>query len=136
MFGALLVSKGDHENLLPYCLTLEDPWLNNAEGVSCVPAGMYVCQRVQSPKFGNTFTVLNVPGRSLIRWHWGNTHLDTRGCILLAESFDTQWDNSTALMNSKATFNRWLAVMDGVTRFTLSIEDVWGGSTKLETSVH
>lgn len=65
------------------CLTLEPPDRGNTPNVSCIPAGRYVCRRVRSPRFGETFEVAEVPGRSHILLHAGNTGADTEGCILL-----------------------------------------------------
>lgn len=72
----------------PFCLTLERPWLDNAVGKSCIPAGIYTCKRVLSPQFGNTFEVMDVPGRTLIRFHKGNILRDTHGCIILGEQYE------------------------------------------------
>ena len=71
----------------PFALTLERPWKDNQSSVSAIPAGTYTCKRVQSPRFGDTFQVLNVPGRSHILFHKGNTIADTEGCILIGEEF-------------------------------------------------
>ena len=73
---------------IPFCVTLERPWKNNQRNISCIPGGQYTCERVQSEKFGNTFEVKNVPGRSLIRFHSGNIDDDSHGCILLGEMFE------------------------------------------------
>lgn len=81
VFGALI------EDGIPFVVTLEEPWLNNQRGASCIPVGAYVCRRVISPKFGDTFEVTNVPGRSHILFHKGNTTDDTEGCILVGALF-------------------------------------------------
>ncbi|MCK9239400.1 DUF5675 family protein [Desulfocurvus sp.] len=69
------------------CLTLEPPERQNRRDVSCIPAGRYRCARTVSPRFGETFAVRDVPGRSGIIFHGGNTVADTRGCVLLGERF-------------------------------------------------
>lgn len=66
----------------PICLTLEEEWKDNAKGISCIPAGSYVCKRVVTPKHGETFEVTGVPGRTAILFHSGNTEADTEGCVL------------------------------------------------------
>lgn len=75
-----------------FCTSLERPYID-ADGdgvsdrnVSSIPAGEYTCRRVNSPKFGNTFEVTGVSGRSHILFHKGNTVSDSRGCILLGSS--------------------------------------------------
>ena len=65
-----------------FCSTLELPWRKNERGISCIPDGDHAGRRVISPKFGETFE-LDVPGRSEVIIHAGNTHEDTRGCIIL-----------------------------------------------------
>lgn len=85
----------------PFAVTLERPWKENRRGESCIPAGHYVCGRVDSPKFGNTWQVRNVPGRSEILFHSGNTFQDTHGCILVAENFAVWSDGSTSIANSR-----------------------------------
>lgn len=82
-FGVLL------EDGVPFATTLELPWRANEPERSCIPAGSYVCQRVQSPKFGETFEVTHVPNRSHILLHKGNVAGDTLGCILIGEAFHT-----------------------------------------------
>lgn len=62
--------------------TIERPWLANRRMESCIPTGSYVCSLVNSPRFGRVYGVKNVPGRSHILIHAGNTPVDTNGCIL------------------------------------------------------
>src|SRR5262249_7757242 len=87
MFGVLLLK--DSRGLLPFCLTVELPWRNNMEGLSCIPAGRYNCALIQSPKFGVVYQVLSVPNRTHVLIHYGNTEADTEGCIVLGQSYST-----------------------------------------------
>lgn len=64
------------------CVTMEPPWRDNEPNVSCIPAGEYPCLWRQSPRYGWTYAVAGVPGRSAILIHAGNTYRHTRGCIL------------------------------------------------------
>lgn len=71
--------------------SLELPWRDNQQGISCIPEGSYLCTRRKSPKFGWTYILNGVPGRSYILIHSANfggdvskgykSHL--RGCITL-----------------------------------------------------
>jgi len=81
-FGVLL-SAG-----VPFAVTLERTWADNRKGESCIPKGTYTCKRVNSPKFGDTFEVTDVAGRSHILFHSGNIAADTHGCIIVAEAFN------------------------------------------------
>jgi hypothetical protein len=67
------------------CVTLEDKWRNNEHNISCIPVGEYICKRWDSPRFKNTYKVMDVPERSDILIHWGNRDEDTQGCILVGE---------------------------------------------------
>lgn len=52
--------------------TTELPWRDNKPQASCIPAGVYVCAIVQSPKFGRVYGLRDVPGRSHILIHAAN----------------------------------------------------------------
>jgi len=65
-------------------VTLEERWKQNARSVSCIPAGTYPLERTIYHRHGiETFEVMDVPGRSRILLHPGNTEEDTEGCILV-----------------------------------------------------
>jgi hypothetical protein len=50
--------------------TVEKPWVDNQQNISCIPTGYYKLVRVDSPRFGaNTWEVANVTGRSHILIH-------------------------------------------------------------------
>jgi len=72
----------------PFALSLEDPWLSNTTNISCIPAGPYECRPFDSPTHGPTFEVINVVGRTYILFHKGNTHINTKGCILIGEQYE------------------------------------------------
>lgn len=105
-----------------FALTLERPWMDNLRNLSCIPPGHYKCQRVRSPKFGNTFEVQDVPGRTHVLFHSGNTIDDTRGCILVGEEFSGTWDKPT-LASSQRGFIEFLNLLDGVQAFELNVLD-------------
>jgi hypothetical protein len=64
--------------------TCEDDWLDNAPGISCIPDGKYWLKRTIFLKHNlPTFEVTDVPGRSRILIHSGNTEEDVEGCILV-----------------------------------------------------
>jgi hypothetical protein len=43
----------------PVCYSLERPWLDNAPMVSCVPEGVYELKEYASPKFGDSYVLVN-----------------------------------------------------------------------------
>jgi hypothetical protein len=69
------------------CDTLENPWLNNQRNISCIPEGEYKVRlrtaRESATKDYLHLLVQDVPDRSLVLFHTGNTAKDTRGCILV-----------------------------------------------------
>lgn len=76
---------------IPDIFTLEDPWNGNQNSISRIPPGVYNCVphgwEPNSPvKFKRTWRLENVPGRSAILIHAGNTAVDTHGCILVGLS--------------------------------------------------
>ena len=67
--------------------TLEDSWHDNARNVSCIPEGTYLCPIAYSNRFQRLMPrLLDVPGRSGILIHSGNTEANTEGCILVGRS--------------------------------------------------
>lgn len=72
---------------IPLCVTCEDPWEDNASNISCIPKGKYKCRKFNGAKFKDVWEVMNVPDRSAILIHAGNTIEDTHGCILVGRCF-------------------------------------------------
>ena len=68
------------------CVTCEDPWHQNMRGNSCIPRGLYECKPHSGQKYKNVWEVCDVPGRSAILIHNGNTISDTQGCILVGKA--------------------------------------------------
>jgi hypothetical protein len=108
----------------PFAVTLEDPWRENEREVSCIPAGTYQCVRVQSHKFGDTFEVKDVPGRSHILFHAGNTTEDTMGCILVGRRFNDSITAKPSILDSKLGFTDFLKITSMALEFPLEIVEV------------
>lgn len=108
---------------VPFCLTLERPWVNNERHVSCIPAGRYRCRRVRSPTFGQTFEVCDVPNRSQVLFHAGNTLEDTHGCILVGEEFSGTWEKPM-LVSSQRGFRELQHYLAEADEFDLIIHDL------------
>ena len=109
------------DTVTPFALTLENPDLNNLRNKSCIPVGEYICTRYSSEKYPDTFIVKDVPGRSYILFHVGNTDDDTAGCILVAEEFGFL-HGETAILSSRKGFNEFMERLEGFDRFLLKIE--------------
>lgn len=121
-FGMLRVES------VPFAVTLERRWENNRPSVegkpgSCIPVGRYLCKRVQSPKFGNTFEVTGVPGRSKILFHKGNLDDDSHGCILVGEQFEI-YKSEPGILAAAHGFAEFLSLQAAVNEFWLTINEV------------
>lgn len=113
-FGVLLDDK------IPFALTVERPWLENKKGESCIPDGFYTCRRLDSVKFGNTFEVCDVPGRTEILFHKGNVMDDSHGCIIIGEQFEFLNDKVAVLSSAKG-FGEFLERTKNLVTFELHI---------------
>lgn len=71
----------------PLCVTCENPWFDNQKNVSCIPAGNYECSSYSGTKHRNIWKLHDVPDRTAIIFHAGNTINDTKGCILPGKNF-------------------------------------------------
>lgn len=109
---------------LPIAVTLERQWKDNLPNVSCIPTGQFICKRIKSPKYGNTFQII-VPGRDLIEFHWGNIDDNTLGCVLLGENFDTWKDGSLSIASSKTAFDEFIRRTLGVDSFMLTVKEAY-----------
>lgn len=118
----------------PFALTVEPEWKDNAVRISCIPTGSYLCQRVKSPKFGKTFEITEVPGRTHILIHGGNTEDDTLGCVVVAEKFGKLISGKgkerkvkIAVLQSKSIpkqgYLEFLDILTGDQQFRLNITD-------------
>lgn len=64
------------------CFTLELPWKENQNNISCIPEGKYELRPRYSKKFKRHLKVMDVFGRSLILIHPANNALEElEGCI-------------------------------------------------------
>lgn len=117
--GVLLV-----EDFVRVC-TLENPWLDNARNISCIPEGTYDFIRTDSNRFGETFEISGVEERTRILVHWGNRAKDTEGCVLLGSRFGLLY-GEPAVLASKNAFIRFMNLMNmlDVDKTTITVEGI------------
>lgn len=106
-----------HEKQLDF-VTLEPPWLQNAIGKSCIPAGIYNVKPRWSPKYGNHFIIENTSPREWVLFHIGNYMAsknpktktsDSTGCILVGNAFvDLNKDGELDISASGVTMQKLL----------------------------
>ncbi len=95
------------------CWTLEEPWRNNKADISCVPEGKYPLKLEFSPSKGRQlWTIKDVPGRSYVRIHTGNTVDDTEGCPLTGTR-PGYLNGKRAVLGSREGFKDFMAAMSG-----------------------
>lgn len=107
-----------------FCVTLELPDRLNASNISSIPAQQYMCKKAESPRFGKTFEIYDVPSRSLILFHAGNLVSSSRGCIILAQYFGKLYGDR-AVLNSGDTFKSFMEIMKDVEAFHLTIKEIY-----------
>ena len=115
-FGVLI------DDTVPFAVTLEPPWRGNLPDVSCIRAGKYLCASLMSDRYGKTFEVVSVKGRTDILFHRGNVLDDTNGCILIGKTFGSL-EGRSAILNSAIGFDEFLERYGNDDRFVLAI--IW-----------
>jgi len=108
----------------PICNTLERPWRDNLKGVSSIPAGLYICNRVAATNKipYEHFLLSGVPGRDGIAIHKGNTIEDIEGCILVGVSFGNI-AGVPAVLQSGIAYDLLMGKLKGINAFRLAIKD-------------
>lgn len=123
IFGKLFIDL--HKGMLQeWLVTLEHAYPFDDGICAKVPPGTYVCERgIHTLSHGvpfETFEVMDVPGHSGILFHIGNTQSDSSGCILLGDLILER--DVWAVINSKVSFKKFMALQDHVDHFDLTIE--------------
>lgn len=97
------------------CYTVERPWLDNKPEISCIPEGVYTANLYESPTPGRgiVWQLNNVPHRTFIQIHRGNTEDDVVGCIAVGKDLGFI-DNKWAVSNSRKAFGE---LMDATEMF-------------------
>jgi len=117
-FGILKINK----RVFSVCLEPAD--LLNAPFVSSIPAQQYFCKKHYSPLFHDTYKILDVPGRTDVLFHPGNTVTDTEGCIILAQYWG-KLRGDRAVLNSGTSFREFLKIMEPYEVFHLTIKECY-----------
>lgn len=108
----------------PFAVMLEDPDLDNQVNVSCIPTGSYLCLPFDSPTHGPTFQIMHVDGRTFILFHRGNTHINTKGCILIGEYYH-YLNGIPSIAASRDGWNEFWKVAKDLKEFQFDVQ--WHG---------
>lgn len=117
-FGLMVI------NNKPLCVTCEDPWNDNQRNVSCIPEGVYKVTERNSEKYKKHWHIQDVPNRSLILIHNGNTINHTKGCILVGQKLGYV-GGRPAVINSIPMMNKLRESLP--TQFNLTITNLLKG---------
>ena len=71
------------------CYVLERPWLGNIPEISAIPPGEYPATIRTDATKGWRIELSEVPNRTNVQIHVGNTTADSRGCLLPGKNIDT-----------------------------------------------
>jgi len=94
-------------------VTVERPWLNNQPNISCIPTGNYYLSPGRYYRGGyDAMEVCDVPGRTHILCHKGNTMHDSAGCVLIT-SQEGFINGIWAGINSARAFKHFMNVLGG-----------------------
>lgn len=108
--GAFILFK--ETDVVFQCKTLELPWRDNEQMISCIPTGHYLCKQRHSQRFNTHFLITerngdHVRDREFILIHHGNFHYDIHGCILLGRDHtDINGDGYRDVTSSRATMRQ------------------------------
>lgn len=97
-----------------FCVTLE----NNDY---IFPDGEYVCRRILSPKFGNTFEITGIPNRTHILFHWGAEEEHSKGCVILGETFTVVNGKNMVGYSKEYAFKEFLDRTNSIDEFMLNV---------------
>lgn len=99
------------------CWTLEHPHM-------AIPAGTYPMNLSVSPTFRqHLWEIMDVPDRTRILLHAGNTLADTSGCILVGKSAG-ELGGKPAVLGSANALSNLMRLLDGQVRPTIEIKEV------------
>ena len=113
------------------CRTLELPWRENQQQISCIPPADYKVEIRLSNKYGRIYWVRQVQNRSYILIHSGNYAGDTSkgfkshvmGCILLGKKSGFL-GGQVAVLNSRIVVRQFMEDM-GYESFNLHIKEAF-----------
>ena len=108
----------------PIAVTLEHAYPNDYGGwTSKINDGSYYCLRGNHQLEGMTHTFetfqIVVAGHTDILFHQGNYNKDSEGCVLLGKE-----RTGNMIMASALAFEDFMALMDGINNFTLTVDSV------------
>lgn len=93
-----------------------------------IPPGTYTCRRGMHRLHGmtedfETFEITGILGHTNLLFHWGNFNKDSEGCVLIGDQVAQNGSSgSQMILNSRATFKKFMKLQEGVNEFQLVVE--------------
>ena len=98
------------------CTVLELPWRDNQTDISCIPAGTYSVDVINSPAHGRCFELQGTEPRTNVQMHVANWPQELLGCIAVGTGY-----LANGVSNSRTALTRLLDMFpDG---FNLEIKN-------------
>lgn len=105
-----------------FACTMERPWEQNQQNISCIPEGNYKGRKYASKRHGKTLKISDVINRTGIIFHVGNDFTDSEGCILLGDNFAK---SSCKIESSTSAMERFKRLITKDTIFTVRIVNAY-----------
>lgn len=108
--------------------TIELPWKENQNKISCIPEGSYklkkrvsgIVDRTTKGKYVEGWEVTKVEGRTYIMIHIGNITSNFEGCIGIGYGLGVI-NNNWAILNSSKAFDDFMKEMESNQEWELNI---------------
>lgn len=113
----------------PVFSTIERPWAQNKQEISCIPEGLYKVVPYSSEKFKDVWEVTDVYNRTAILIHPANMANQLKGCIAPGLASGYMYDgninqNVKAVTNSQQAIRQLKDLTNYPSEFDLSIENM------------
>jgi len=120
--GKFYLLDEETQSVLKMWHSMELPWKNNQQNISCIPAGNYRGILHISPTFGPCIWIKDVEGRSEILIHPANFFYDLRGCIAIGKDLvDIDKDGHIDITTSRDSLTELLELLANQTVVDIDI---------------
>jgi hypothetical protein len=93
------------------CYTLELPWVDNLNNISCIPVGTYSGILRYDKTDGWRIQLENVPNRTGVQIHMGNYTSQIKGCVLVGTNSNV---DNCSVQNSSTAYSKLKKAFYGI----------------------
>jgi hypothetical protein len=120
--GKFYLLDEETQSVLKMWHSMELPWKDNQQNISCIPAGYYKGILHISPTFGKCLWLQDVPNRSEILIHAANFYYDLLGCIGIGKDLShIDGDKYIDVTSSRDSLTELLELLDNQTVVDIQI---------------